>query len=101
VIVAAALKLIAMGDSVGFILPKEMLARLRVGTGDVLYVVETPSGIELTPYRPELARQLDLAEDVVRENHGVLGVRPEVKAALQESFVKFDGLYRALAKSGG
>ena len=29
------------------------------------------------------------------------GVRPEVKAALQESFVKFDALYRALAKSGG
>ena len=29
------------------------------------------------------------------------GVRPEVKAALEESFVKFDALYRALAKSGG
>lgn len=27
-------------------------------------------------------------------------VRPEVIAALQESFVKFDALYRALARSG-
>ncbi len=33
--------------------------------------------------------------------HAPSQVRPEVIAALQESFVKFDALYRAVAKSGG
>jgi putative addiction module antidote len=43
-----ALKVTAIGNSVGIVLPKELLARLRVKKGDSLYVVETPSGIELT-----------------------------------------------------
>ncbi|MGH9890650.1 MAG: AbrB/MazE/SpoVT family DNA-binding domain-containing protein [bacterium] len=40
--------------------------------GDVLYVVDTPDGIELTPYRPEFAQQMDRAEDIMRENRDVL-----------------------------
>ena len=68
----AALKLTAIGNSVGLVLPKEILARLRVGKGDSLHVVETPGGVELTPYRPDFARQLDLAEEVMRENRDVL-----------------------------
>ena len=68
----AALKLTAIGNSVGVVLPKEILARLRVGKGDALHVIETPGGVELTPYRPDFAHQLDLAEEVMRENRDVL-----------------------------
>jgi len=65
-------KVIAIGDSTGVILPKEVLHRLRVDTGDTLYVIETPAGIELTPCTPEFAAQVEIAEQVVREDRAVL-----------------------------
>jgi putative addiction module antidote len=68
----ATIKLTTVGNSVGVVLPRELLAKLRVDKGDVLYVVETPDGIELTPYRPDFAQQMDLAEDIMRENRDVL-----------------------------
>jgi putative addiction module antidote len=54
------------------VLPKEILERLRVKKGDVLHVVETPSGIELTPYDPEFAEQIAVAEEVMRSDRNVL-----------------------------
>ena len=68
----ATVKLTTVGNSVGIVLPRELLARLRVNKGDTLYVIETPGGIELTPYQPDFARQMDLAEDIMRENRDVL-----------------------------
>lgn len=67
-----ALKLTAVGNSVGVILPKELLAKLRVDKGDSLYVVETASGVELSPYEPEFAAQFEAAENIMRENRDVL-----------------------------
>ena len=67
-----ALKLTIIGNSTGVILPKEILQRLRVERGDTLYVVETPGGIELTPYNPEFAAQMEVAERVMREDRDVL-----------------------------
>jgi len=66
------LKVTTVGDSVGIILPREILERLRVQKGDSLYAVETKQGIELTPYDPEFAAQLDMAEKVMREDRDVL-----------------------------
>jgi len=66
------LKVTTVGDSVGIILPTEILERLRVQKGDNLYAVETKQGIELTPYNPELTAQLDMAEQVMREDRDVL-----------------------------
>jgi putative addiction module antidote len=66
------LKLTAIGNSVGVVLPREILQRLRVGKGDSLYVLETPGGIELTPYDPEFAAQMELAEQVMREDRDAL-----------------------------
>ncbi|HHL20714.1 MAG TPA: AbrB/MazE/SpoVT family DNA-binding domain-containing protein [Aliiroseovarius sp.] len=68
----SSLKLTGIGNSVGVVLPKDLLARLRVGKGDRLYAVETPNGIELTPYDPEFAAQMDMAEDIMREDRDVL-----------------------------
>ena len=45
------LKLTAVGASTGVVIPQEMLARMNVGEGDVLYAVETPDGgYRLTPW---------------------------------------------------
>ena len=46
------LKLTQIGNSVGVILPKEVLARLKVEKGDTLHVTDTPDGIALTPHDP-------------------------------------------------
>lgn len=66
------LKITTIGNSVGVVLPKELLARLRVGKGDTLFAVETPNGIELTPYDPAFAEQMTAAEDVMHEDRDVL-----------------------------
>ncbi len=66
------LKLTTIGNSTGVVLPKEILQHLRVDRGDTLYVIETPTGIELTPYDPEFAAQMEIAERVMREDRNVL-----------------------------
>lgn len=66
------LKLTTIGNSVGVVLPKDVLARLRVGKGDTLYAVETPNGVELTPYDPDFAAQMDAAEAIMREDRDLL-----------------------------
>ena len=67
-----ALKLTQIGNSSGIILPKEMLARLKVGRGDTLWAVEAPGGYVLTPYDPGAALQLEQAEAIMREERDVL-----------------------------
>jgi putative addiction module antidote len=66
------LKVSAIGNSTGVILPKDVLERLRVGRGDELMVRETPDGIVLSPYDPELARQMDVAEKIMRKRRNLL-----------------------------
>ncbi|MFQ5494733.1 MAG: AbrB/MazE/SpoVT family DNA-binding domain-containing protein [Phycisphaerae bacterium] len=66
------LKITTVGNSVGVVLPREVLQRLRVGKGDTLFVVETPNGIELTPYDPAFGEQMEAAEQVMREDRDVL-----------------------------
>ncbi len=68
----ASVKVVAVGNSTGVILPKEIVQRLRVEKGDTLYVLETPKGIELTPYDREFAAQMEVAESVMREDRDVL-----------------------------
>ena len=67
-----ALKLKAVGNSTGLILPKDILARLHVEKGDSLFVVETANGIELTPYDPEFGRQMDTARKIMKKRRSVL-----------------------------
>ena len=66
------LKITTVGNSAGVILPKELLARLRLGKGDELFAVETPDGVLLTQYDPELAAQMEMAEQVMRERRTLL-----------------------------
>ncbi len=66
------LKLTRIGNSVGIVLPKELLAKLRVEKGDTLTATETPNGLELTPFDHEFATQMELAERIMREDRDVL-----------------------------
>jgi putative addiction module antidote len=63
----AALKLKAFGTSTGIVIPKEMLLRMRVERGDTLFAVETPEGYLLSPYDPEVARQVDIGRTFMKK----------------------------------
>ena len=67
------LKITTVGASAGVILNKEVMARLRVRKGDTLYLTEAPDGgYRLTPYDPDFARQMALAEDIMHDDREVL-----------------------------
>jgi putative addiction module antidote len=62
-----ALKLTQIGNSVGLILPKEVLARLKLQKGDTVFVTDAVNGVMLTPYDPGLAEQLEAGREFMRE----------------------------------
>jgi len=68
----AKLKITTVGNSVGIVLPKELLERLRVAKGDYLFASETPEGIQLRSFDDEFAEQMEIAERVMREDRDVL-----------------------------
>ena len=61
------LKLTTVGTSTGAVIPKEMLARLKVEKGDTLYAIETAEGYLLTPYDPAVDEQLKAGEQFMRQ----------------------------------
>lgn len=66
------IKITTVGNSAGIILPKELLARMRLGKGDELYATEIPDGIRLTPFDPSFAGQMEEAERIMRKDRNVL-----------------------------
>jgi putative addiction module antidote len=62
-----ALKLTQIGNSVGVILPKEVLARLKLGKGDTVYLTDATNGVTLTPYDPTLGEQLARGREFMQE----------------------------------
>ncbi|MFY9352368.1 MAG: AbrB/MazE/SpoVT family DNA-binding domain-containing protein [Sphingobium sp.] len=68
------LKITRIGNSAGVILPKELLAQLRVGLGDTLYATETPEGVRLTAGDPDFETKMALAEEIMREDRDILRV---------------------------
>ena len=72
------LRIKKIGNSLGLILPKELLARLKLKEGDKFHIVEqTERGIKLSPYDPKHAKAMELA---------------------RRSFRKYADTYKALAK---
>jgi putative addiction module antidote len=66
------LKIVAVGNSTGVILPKDLLASLRLDRGDELFPVKTPNGVELRVYDPEFEAQMDAARSVMKCRKNVL-----------------------------
>ncbi len=68
-------KVTTVGGSEGFILNKEAKLSLNVKKGDTLYLTEAPDGaLRITPYDPEFARQMALAEGVMHDDREVLRI---------------------------
>ena len=69
----SALKLTQIGNSVGVILPKELLARLKLEKGDTVFVTEVANGaVMLSPYSAEFESQMLAARSVMKKRRNVL-----------------------------
>ncbi len=69
------LKLRKFGNSLGVLLPKEVISRLTAEEGAPLYLTETPEGgYRLTPYDPEFEKKMEQAEDILRRYRDTLHV---------------------------
>ncbi len=67
------LKIRKFGNSLGVVLPKEVIQRLRTGEGERLFLVESPAGTyELTPYDPEFADKMSRVEDIASRYRNTL-----------------------------
>ncbi|MGC2617718.1 MAG: AbrB/MazE/SpoVT family DNA-binding domain-containing protein [Acidobacteriaceae bacterium] len=66
------LKITTIGSSAGVVLPKEVLARLRVAKGDTLFLTESPDGFRITPYDPEFEKQMTVARKFMRQHRDAL-----------------------------
>jgi putative addiction module antidote len=61
------LKLVQIGNSVGVVLPKEVLARLKLEKGESVYLTDTPYGVAMTPYDPAIDDQIAAGREFMRE----------------------------------
>jgi putative addiction module antidote len=66
------LKLRSIGTSTGVILPKQFLDRMKLKKNDTLFASETPEGYLLTPYDPEVAEQVKLGLEIMKEHRETL-----------------------------
>ena len=66
------LELIAIGNSLGVVLPKDALGKLKVGKGDSLFITESPDGYRLTPFNPLFKRQMAVARKIMKKRRAVL-----------------------------
>jgi putative addiction module antidote len=60
-------KLIKVGAETACILPQEALKRLQVNGDDRVFLTETNEGFMLTRYNEEFQRQMEIAEEGMRE----------------------------------
>jgi putative addiction module antidote len=65
-------KISQIGNSIGIILPKEAVTRLKIRKGDTVYLVETPDGYSVTPYDPEFEDQMAVARQGMVEYRNTL-----------------------------
>jgi putative addiction module antidote len=66
------LKVRKIGNSLGVVLPKDVLAKLNVSEGGELTVTETPDGVALSAYDDEIARQIEIGRDVMKRYRNAL-----------------------------
>jgi len=61
-----------IGNSLGVILPAEAAAALKVREGDKVFLTDSPEGFRVTPYDPEFARQMKVAEKGMKKYRNAL-----------------------------
>ena len=62
-----ALKLIPLGDAIGVALPREVLAKLKCGPGDTVYLIETADGLLLSSNHPVIQEQVDAGRAFIED----------------------------------
>jgi putative addiction module antidote len=65
-------KITAIGNSMGILIPKEALKKMKASKGDSLYLVESPEGYTLTPYEEGFDSQIKIAEKVMKNYRNAL-----------------------------
>ena len=69
------LKVRKFGNSLGVVLPKEVINRLQTGDGEMLFLLETPDGsYRLTPYDPLFEKKMSKAEEIISRYRNTLHV---------------------------
>jgi putative addiction module antidote len=66
------LKITPIGNSLGVILPREALAKLKLTGGDAVFLTETPEGFRITPYDPDFEAQMNAAKQVMKKRRNAL-----------------------------
>jgi len=67
------LKVRKFGNSLGVVLPKEVIQRLRAGDGERLFLIEAAEGeYRLTPYDPEFEKKIAKAEEIMTRYRNTL-----------------------------
>lgn len=64
--------MVSIGNSVGAVFPRELLARLKVDKGGTLIVTETPDGIRLSPYDPDVEKQVEAGREFMADYRDTL-----------------------------
>ncbi len=67
-------KLVRIGNSVGVVLPRELLTKLRVELGDTIYWSETGQGFDVRANDPAFVEAMTAAEQVMKEDRDILAV---------------------------
>ncbi|MCF8077785.1 MAG: AbrB family transcriptional regulator [Desulfobacterales bacterium] len=68
-----AIKVRKIGNSLGIVLPKEALGRLKVAEGETVYLTEShDGGFRLTALDESFAEQVNEAEKIMRQDRNIL-----------------------------
>ena len=69
------LKVRKFGNSLGVVLPKEVITRLHAADGEALFLIEAPDGsYQLTPYDPAFERKMKKADEIIDRYRNTLHV---------------------------
>jgi putative addiction module antidote len=69
------LKVRKFGNSLGVVLPKEVINRLQTADGEALFLIEGPDGgYQLTPYDPGFEKRMAKADDIITRYRNTLHV---------------------------
>jgi putative addiction module antidote len=66
------LKISSIGNSLGFIIPKDVLTQQSLSKGDELFLSINPDGMTLSKYDPQFAQQMAAARLVMKKRRNVL-----------------------------
>ena len=65
-------KVTTVGNSIGIVIPKEAVKRMKLHKGDTLYITETADGYAITPYDPSFDEEMAAAEEISRKYRNTL-----------------------------